>query len=94
MSKPEQMYKFIVFQLLPRLHDIATQSQTTDSPVSKKLKEISEDLKNVLEKQMQSTLREMIDAATRQCKGIMRDEVTLGFCLNTHLELSPSLCHT
>lgn len=42
-----------VLKLLPRLHDIANQAVSSNSAVSKKLKDISEDLKNVLEKQMQ-----------------------------------------
>lgn len=44
---------FVLFQLLPRLQDIAAQSQNTSNAVSKKLKEISEELTAVLETQME-----------------------------------------
>ena len=44
----------IIFQLLPRLHDIANQSQNTGSPIEEKLKEISIELKSVLEEQIQA----------------------------------------
>ena len=40
------------FQLLPKLHDIANQSQNPGGPVEDKIKQISEELKVVLEQQM------------------------------------------
>ncbi|XP_060607836.1 F-actin-uncapping protein LRRC16A-like isoform X3 [Ruditapes philippinarum] len=60
--------------LLPRLRDIAIQSQNTSSPVAAKLKEISEELKKVLESQMKKTVQDMLDAASNQCKALMKDE--------------------
>ncbi|KAH3769572.1 hypothetical protein DPMN_170845 [Dreissena polymorpha] len=41
------------YQLLPRLHDIAIQSEMSSSPVAVKLREISKELTAALETQMQ-----------------------------------------
>ncbi|KAL4234559.1 barbed-end actin filament uncapping [Mactra antiquata] len=63
--------------LLPRLHDIAIQSQNNNSPVSEKLKEISRDLKIVLENQMKKTVQDMLNSVDSQCKALMKDKLFL-----------------
>ncbi|XP_053402581.1 F-actin-uncapping protein LRRC16A-like [Mercenaria mercenaria] len=63
--------------LLPRLHDIAIQSQNTNSPVAQKLKEISVELTKVLESQMKKTVQDMLEATTKQCKALMKDQAFL-----------------
>ncbi|XP_052230145.1 F-actin-uncapping protein LRRC16A-like [Dreissena polymorpha] len=60
--------------LLPRLHDIAIQSEMSSSPVAVKLREISKELTAALETQMQSIVHEMMEATVKQCGGVMKNQ--------------------
>ncbi|XP_064611980.1 F-actin-uncapping protein LRRC16A-like isoform X2 [Liolophura sinensis] len=61
-------------QILPRLQEIAIQSQNTGNPVQAKLTTMAKELKDVLERHLQWTVHDMLKSADSQCVTIMADQ--------------------
>ncbi|CAC5357558.1 LRRC16 [Mytilus coruscus] len=57
-------------RLLPQLQDVADRSTGEDNPVGKRLKELSDDLKKVLDNQMKKTVEDMLECTTKQFTAI------------------------
>ncbi|XP_063439171.1 F-actin-uncapping protein LRRC16A-like isoform X7 [Mytilus trossulus] len=60
--------------LLPQLQDVADKSTGEDNPVGKRLKELSDDLKKVLDNQMKKTVEDMLECTTKQFTAITKDK--------------------
>lgn len=60
--------------LLPQLQDLADKSVGEDNPVTTRLKEISDDLKRVLDTQIKKTVGGMLECATKQLTAITKDK--------------------
>ena len=60
-------FLYVTLQLLPKLHDIANKSQNPGGPVENKIKQISEELKVVLEQQMKVCLGFFLSYITKTC---------------------------
>ncbi|CAH1779010.1 unnamed protein product [Owenia fusiformis] len=61
-------------QLLPRLQEIAFESEKEGGTIQKKLNEISQNLSDVLHDQLQENLGEMVTCAEKQCPTVLSDK--------------------
>ncbi|XP_060062725.1 F-actin-uncapping protein LRRC16A-like, partial [Ylistrum balloti] len=61
-------------QLLPQLQVIANKSLSTGNPVEACLKEMSDTLRQVLEKHMKKTVEDMLECTSNQCASVMADK--------------------
>ncbi|XP_021349124.1 F-actin-uncapping protein LRRC16A-like isoform X8 [Mizuhopecten yessoensis] len=64
-------------QLLPQLQVIANKSLSTGNPVEACLKEMSDTLRQVLEKHMKKTVEDMFECTSNQCASVMANKELL-----------------
>ncbi|XP_023724032.1 F-actin-uncapping protein LRRC16A isoform X2 [Cryptotermes secundus] len=84
-------------QLLPRLHEVVQRREEVGNPIDVKLKQVADELHNVVVSYLQGTLESMIKCAEDQCPHVLADDRVQGeikkMCREKNF-LAPEFIHT